>query len=116
MSLDRNYLATAEFNNERNPIAFQVRYSMHPHGVDFNEEGNITNPTEVLLDLMATNERLNRAIAVLEDQISELRGSRALPREALIHAGLRPDSAPEVEDEYALSYSDAAVIDPTIDL
>lgn len=100
MSLDPQFLKSGNYNNERNPLAFQVAYSSHAHGFERDSDGKIKDPDGVITDLVHTVDSLTRAMAVLEDQLSELRGSRILPKNSLIH-----------KDEWV----DQAVVDPTID-
>lgn len=115
MSLDPKFLESGRYNNERNPLAFQIAYAGYPHGVDM-EEGTITNPNEVIQDLMGIVEALTRSVAVLEDQISELRGSRALPKDTLIHVSHGPDDEPsDFAGVGELTWADSAVVDPSID-
>lgn len=116
MSLDPQFLESGKYNNERNPLAFQVAYAAHPNGIDLDSDGNITNAKDVILDLSSSVEALTRAVAVLEDQISELRGSRALPKDTLIHATVGPDDEPAPDaSAKEISWIDSAVIDPSID-
>lgn len=115
MSLDPMFLETRKYNNERNPLAFQIEYAGYPHGVDM-ANGTITNPNEVIQDLMGVVEALTRSVAVLEDQISELRGARALPKDALIHVTHGPDDEPaDFAGAGELTWADSAVVDPSID-
>lgn len=115
MSLDPQFLESGRYNNERNPLAFQISYAGYPDGVDM-ENGVITNPNEVIQALMGIVEALTRSVAVLEDQISELRGSRALPKDTLIHVAHEPGDEPAPNPlDGEITWADSAVIDPTID-
>lgn len=115
MSLDPKYLETGKFNNERNPLAFQVAYAGYPDGVEMSN-GKITNPDETIQALMGLVEALTRSVAVLEDQVSELRGSRALPKDSLIHVAVETDDQPsDFAGPGERTWADSAVVDPSID-
>lgn len=77
------YLKTGRFDPERNPIAFQLEKAEVISEIDSNNE--IINLTKTVDDLSRLTDTLIRAIAVLEDQISELRSRPADPADTLIH-------------------------------
>lgn len=115
MSLDLQYLASGRYDNKRNPLAFQIQYAGYPHGVDM-DQGEITNKDEVIQDLISKIDALTRSVAVLEDQIAELRGSPAEPKDALIHWSFEPGDEPaSTAEDGELTWADSAVVDPTID-
>lgn len=75
MSLDPDYLESGRFDPQRNPIAYQLSERLiQTSGPDATD----IEITELADDMM-------RAIAILEDQIAELRGTPAVPAENLIH-------------------------------
>lgn len=75
MSLDERYLKSGKFDPRRNPVAYQLSQRIIAAG----------DPGSRDLELGELADDMMRAIAVLEDQIAELRGSPSQPSDTLIH-------------------------------
>ncbi|QCR53218.1 hypothetical protein C1N80_06235 [Brachybacterium sp. SGAir0954] len=75
MSLDPKYLETGDFDPKRNPIAYQLAQRL----IDVNR------PDAAAVEITELADDIMRAVAVLEDQIADLRGTRSKPSDSLIH-------------------------------
>lgn len=75
MSLDPRYLESGQFDAARNPIAYQLSQRLI----------ETSGPDAAAIEITELADDMMRAIAILEDQIAELRGAPAAPSESLAH-------------------------------
>lgn len=88
MPLDDRHKESGKFDAQRNPIAGQLNSAMSSGSLSTTGSGSpatVTNVDEVLHHLWSQNWALVRAVALLEDQLTELRGAPADPARNLIH-------------------------------